>query len=406
MNRPRLTQALPSDGSLRFSGRPHFHGWPHSLLALLLLLLANQAGVRAADSPTPSPVSITSAGIAATLQPIRERHGVPALSGAIVTSRGLLAVGVVGERKRGSAVPATTNDAWHLGSDTKAMTATLAALLVEKGRLQWTSTVAQVFPELAAGFDPACRPVTLTQLLMHRAGLPANLDWGALSHSGSVPSQRVAAVKEALGHAPRSAPGTRMEYSNVGYVVAGAMIERVTGESWERVMETRLFQPLAMTHAGFGGIGTRGRIDAPWPHRADGQPEPDNGPDIDNPPVLGPAGRVHAPLADWARFIADQLRGAQGGQGLLRPESYRTLQTAPDGGDYALGWQVTKRDWAGGRALTHTGSNTMNFSVVWMSPARDFAVLVCVNQGGDTAARAADEAAWGLIRDLGVGPHY
>ena len=64
----------------------------------------------------------------------------------------LVTAGVVGTRKRGTEIAATLNDQWHLGSDTKAMTATLVAKLVEKGRLKWESTVAEVFPDLAAGF--------------------------------------------------------------------------------------------------------------------------------------------------------------------------------------------------------------------------------------------------------------
>ena len=71
---------------------------------------------------------------------------------------------------------------------------------------------------------------------------------------------------------------------------------------------------------------------------------------------------------------------------------------SPFGGNYALGWIVCERKWGGGKVLTHNGSNTMNYSVAWVAPKRGFAVLVCVNQGGDEAARACDEAASALIR--------
>jgi hypothetical protein len=116
---------------------------------------------------------------------------------------------------------------------------------------------------------------------------------------------------------------------------------------------------------------------------------------MDNPPVLGPAGRAHMTIESWARFTADQLRGARGEAGLLKPETYKILHTPPLGGDYALGWGTAEREWGGGRVLTHNGSNTMNFAVVWAAPAKDFAVLVCVNQD---AALAADEAADALIK--------
>ena len=122
-----------------------------------------------------------------------------------------------------------------------------------------------------------------------------------------------------------------------------------------------------------------------------------NGPSVDNPPVMGPAGRVHCTLQAWAKYVADQLGGAQEAPSLLKASSYRTLHTPHFAGDYALGWIVTKRDWAGGLALHHAGSNTMNYANVWIAPKRDFAVLVCVNQGGDAAFKATDAAASALI---------
>jgi hypothetical protein len=129
-----------------------------------------------------------------------------------------------------------------------------------------------------------------------------------------------------------------------------------------------------------------------------GQPTPNNGPAVDNPEVMGPAGTVHYSLSDWAKFVGDQLRGDRGERALLRTESYKHLHTPAFGGDYASGLLVTERPWGGGTVLTHAGSNTMNYAVVWLAPKRDFAVLVCTNQGGDSASKGTDEAAAVLIR--------
>ena len=94
----------------------------------------------------------------------------------------------------------------------------------------------------------------------------------------------------------------------------------------------------------------------------------------------------------------DQLRGARGEPALLQPATYQKLHTPPFGGEYALGWLVVERDWAGGTALNHGGDNTMNCANVWVAPRRDFAVLVCINQSGDTAFQASDEAVGALIK--------
>ena len=175
------------------------------------------------------------------------------------------------------------------------------------------------------------------------------------------------------------------------------MAETVADRAWEDMIRDVVFKPLGMTSVGFGGTGTTGQIDQPWPHQANGQPMPANGPAIDNPPIMGPAGTVHCSLADWARFVADQLRGLQGHGALLSSESYKFLHTAPFGGNYTAGWLVVDRPWGGGTVYSHAGSNTMNYAVVWMAPLKDFAVLVVTNQGGPEAQAGTDEAASALI---------
>ncbi|MHC1762753.1 MAG: hypothetical protein AB9869_00395 [Verrucomicrobiia bacterium] len=90
--------------------------------------------------------------------------------------------------------------------------------------------------------------------------------------------------------------------------------------------------------------------------------------------------------------------GRRQGGGLLKPESLAKLHTPPQGGDYALGWAVAERRWAGGKALSHAGSNTMWYLVMWLAPEKSFAVIVGTNVGGFEAARGCDEAAGAEIR--------
>jgi CubicO group peptidase (beta-lactamase class C family) len=338
--------------------------------------------------------------IRAILEPIRLKYKLPALGAAIVTGQGLQSVGVAGVRKAGTDVPATADDLWHLGSDTKAMTAYLIAALVEQGQLKWDTTVGESFPELAAAAaSPKFKTITLRELLSHRSGLPANIPWGLIPRTQQIKEQRLAAVKAASSARLNSAPGTEFLYSNLGYVVAGAMAEKAAGETWEELMRKIVFEPLGMTSAGFGGVGTPGQVDQPWGHATNGQPVKENGPNADNPPVMGPAGTVHCTLADWAKFIADVLRGARGEKALLDPALYEMLQAPAFDDNYAFGWIVADRDWGGGKVLTHSGSNTMNLAVAWVAPLRDIAVLIVTNQGPPASVKACDEAASALIRD-------
>jgi CubicO group peptidase (beta-lactamase class C family) len=330
------------------------------------------------------------------LEPIRVKFDLPALAGAVVTSEGLRCQATCGVRKAGTKVEATDDDLWHLGSDTKAMTATLVAMLVEEGKLTWDQELGGLFQNVRELRSSDLAKATVSDLLHHTAGLPANLAWAEIDQKGgSVRQQRLAALKMAAAKPLQSKPGAAYLYSNAGYVLAGCAIEEVTNREWEKVMEDRLFKPLGMKHAGFGGLGTAGKIDQPWPHGSGGQPLPMNGPAVDNPPVMGPAGRVHATLADWARFVVDHLKGGRGQEALLKASSYERLHS-PGLGDYAMGWLAVRRPWAGGMALSHSGDNTMNHCVVWLAPAKDFAVLVCTNRGSQE--KAADAAVGAMIQ--------
>jgi CubicO group peptidase (beta-lactamase class C family) len=375
-----------------------------TMLVVCVGLLLGTASVmlkrqRAAKSYPATALCPLTGDVAVTslLKPIRQKFGVPAMAAALVTSQGIRFVGAVGVRKRGTEIPVALDDRWHLGSDGKAMTSTLVARLVERGQLRWDSTLGEIFADLTPKMSPDFQKVTLLQLLSHHAGLPPNLEL-ANFQGDDAPALRLRALREETARKPQHMPGSNFEYSNLGYIIAGAAVEKITGQSWERAMTDQVFAPLQMKTAGFGGTGTPGQIDQPWPHTADGQPALENGPAMDNPPVMGPAGRVHCSIQDWARFVQDQLRGARGEVALLKPATYQKLQTPPFGGDSALGWLSVERDWGGGKVLNHGGDNTMNFANVWIAPQRNFAILVCVNQSGDTAFQATDEAVGALIK--------
>jgi len=263
---------------------------------------------------------------------------------------------------------------WHIGSDAKAMTASLIARLVEKKKLTWDTTVEDVFPKEARKFHPDARKITVTQLLSHTAGLPANpsamhkLNSRAKGAKGNRKIRR-----ELFLEALEDKPGTDYLYSNLGYIGAGAIVAELLNTTWEKAMEQEIFKPLGIKSVGYGA--PKGQ-DVVRGHR-NGSPTL-TGYAGDNPAIYGPAGGLHLSLSDWALFTQDQLNGHLGKGKLLNAESYRKLHT-PVTDRYALGWGVRKSDEGKIIRLAHDGSNTMWYARVVIDLRKNTGICLVAN---------------------------
>ena len=363
--------------------------------------------------PLPAQTSLDPA-----LTPFLSRYDLPALAAAVVKNGEILAAGAVGTRRVGTNIPVTINDRFHLGSDTKAMTVLLAARLVEERKLRWDSTVAAVFPELAEKMDPGFRKVTLEQLLSHTGGLPSdnetfgNLLKESISREGNLDELRYWMVGQWSRLPLASQPGTTFAYSNMGYTVVGAMIERVSGKTWDEGITEQIFKPLHLETAGLGPQASLGRIDAPLGHAlVQGKVKAFlAGPNGDNPPIIGPAGIAHMSILDFARWAGWNAGEGKREPKLVRPETLRKLHTpvttmpekkgaapgTPSHGRYALGWGELTVPWAPGPLLYHGGSNGMNLAHIWIDRTRDLAIVTATNISGPKA----DEGLLALAREL------
>jgi CubicO group peptidase (beta-lactamase class C family) len=360
------------------------------LLAVSALLLLSGSRLPAAE-----PVDIS-----ASLEPFLNEGKVPGLVAAVVVNGKIVAAGAAGVRKHGSPEKVTVEDKFHIGSCTKSMTGTLAAMLVEDGKIKWSSTVAEVFPDLK--IHEGYKGATLLQFCSNTGGVPGEVPrelWRKLVQRREKPEsgERKDMVRALLKEAPAYPPGGGNVYSNGGFTIAGAMLEKVSGKSYQELLETRLFKPLGITSAGFGAAGNARKVDQPWGHvkKAGLLLSPvEPGPDADNPPAITPAGRVHLSVADFARYANFHL-GSVGEKELLETRELDFLHTVVSPAkDYAVGWVVTQRPWASGTALMHNGTNTMNHAVMWLAPKRKFAVVVMCNIDD---AKACDDVAGNLI---------
>ncbi|HEU4589416.1 MAG TPA: serine hydrolase [Steroidobacteraceae bacterium] len=360
----------------------------------LLLLCALPARLAHADAEL-------QAFVDKTLADVRARTDVPAVAVLVQINGRIEAQAAQGVRAVGRGEAVTLDDRWHLGSDTKAMTATLIARLVEQGYLRYEDTMARIFPGIAARMNPALHDVTVAQLLSHTAGLPglrSDREMAAylrvIKSEKKVRAQRAALAMYYLSRPPASKVG-EFSYSNLGYVIAGAVAEERTGQSWEDLIREEIWKPLGIRSGGFGPPGKSGRFDEPLGHeRVDGKLvalDPEDAAS-DNPPSVGPAGRVHIDLHDWLLFVQDQLDGENGRGKLLKPESYRRLHT-PVSKSYAMGWGVLRDPQGATSVLTHTGSNGYWVADVRIFPKRQLILLSVINAGDDVAVQADKDIA-------------
>ena len=362
-----------------------------------------------------------------------ERFGMAA---AVLRGERIIAQGVAGVRKRGTAARITLDDRFHLGSCTKAMTAALAAMLVEEGKLNWTTTLGELFADTVKPLHPAWEKVTLRQVLAHRAGLRLEPDGVGVFNEmvpplGTLPQQRLEIVRQAVSRPPGIPPDTKYWYSNVGYILAGAALEQLTGRAWEELMRERLFQPLGISTGGFGAPGAANKTQQAWGHSQFlGKPLDPRSPAAEIPLFNGPAGLAHMTVTDWAKFIALHLRGDPANPhchaALLKLNTFAemhavapptthskgwvmrgiTLLVTGDAGPavtYRAGWFISTASWAKGARpedtghyLWHGGRIGMSHSVVCIAPEIDFAVLVACNR--DIAILKTRQTVKALIR--------
>jgi CubicO group peptidase (beta-lactamase class C family) len=349
--------------------------------------------VIACAAARPARVARVDASLAARLESVRQAHDLPGMGVAVVEGD-RISIAVAGRRRVDRDDPILPGDAFHLGSDTKAITASVAARLVERGLLRFDEPLAEALPGIA-GMDPAFRTVTLAQLMRHNAGLASGgaftpeFTAGFDDEHWSLERQRAWMAERFLTRPPATAPGSGFAYSNYGYLLLGHVLERAAGKPWEALVREEVFGPLGMDGCGFGPTATEAHPAGVWGHELKGgRPIPTSD---DNPPLIGPAGTVHCPLAAWARFAA-----AHAGAGPPGWLTQRTLDDLHEGKalagspakDLALGWGVTRTDPP---RLTHSGSNGYNVAEIVVVPGRRIAVIVTSNLGDDRA-RAAVKA--------------
>ena len=197
-----------------------------------------------------------------------------------------------------------------------------------------------------------------------------------------------------LQQPPAVAPGTTALYSNAGYAIAGAMLERKAGQAYEALLNTMVLQPLEITPT-FGWPAASGAAQ-PVGHELVGTSWVPSDPDAaanQFPTAFTPAGNVSLNIGDYAKFVQSHMRGLRGLTGYLSPQTYTYLHTSQ--GDYALGWLVKTLN--GVLTSSHDGSAGTFYALVAIQPSRDRAVVVLCNGYSVALANAANALALKLL---------
>ncbi|MEL6653711.1 MAG: serine hydrolase, partial [Bacteroidota bacterium] len=272
-----------------------------------------------------------------------------------------------------------------IASCTKAFTATAIAILVDEGKLNWDDRVIDYLPWFELHDPYVTQELRILDLLCHRSGLgtfDGDLLWYATDYSMEEVVRRIRHLP--LDHGLRYQFG----YQNIMYITAGLVIERITGESWGRFIQTRILAPLEMYQSTTNTEQIKGSLAAnrALPHIND-----EVFPDIDYSNA-GPTGGINSSVSDlshWLRFWLNE--GVYEGDTLISPASFRKITQAhtllnpgymESQGNahykaYGLGWFMY--DYAGTQVIEHGGGLPGYLSkVVWL-PEKEMGFVILTN---------------------------
>ena len=361
-------------------------------LACLLATAALAPGLASATPPE---------GIEARIEAIRTAAGVPGMSVAIVEQGKVTLAEGFGTRKLGRNEKVDADTIFPTGSSGKAVTSAALAVLVDQGKIKWDDKVIDHLPGFQM-YDPwVTREMTIRDLLVHRSGL--GLGAGDLLFVPRTNLSRSESVKRLRHIKPATSFRSGYAYDNVLYMVAGELIEAVSGQTWEAFTREHIIKAAGMQESTSDSVERFATANRAFPHarmngglRGAGDQE-----QLDEHDELGrnaaPAGGMAMSASDLARWLQIQL--AQGklpeGEGRLFseaasremwtpsvlmpiapvPEAFQATQ--PNFDTYALGWMV--RDYQGVKLVTHRGAVFGFLTMVMLIPEKQVGFSITIN---------------------------
>jgi CubicO group peptidase (beta-lactamase class C family) len=339
----------------------------------LILVITVAAAVSFLSAATASVWTGRAAGIEASvdglIRPLAEKD---MIGGAVLIAKGekFILEKAFGFADRGSLVPNTVQTPFRLASVSKSLTAVAVMQLVEKGKLSLDSRLESFLP----GFPNGDR-ITIEHLLGHRSGIPSDVylkGFAEKSIQGISLNEAVDWIRKEAQ--PRFEPGTRFDYSNSGYLLLTAVVEKVTGRPFERYLAENLFSVAGMKSSGLDSLANAS------PLRAKGYSRNDKGEVVDCPyrdPSFGwGCGALYSTVGDLFRFNRALVDGR-----LLSEGSRRMMWTARSdttwNNRYGFGWFI--QDLDGSSSIVALGSTGGYVATLRYFPEEDVVVAVLLN---------------------------
>lgn len=338
-------------------------------VAIAGLGLAACAGTPAADGPLARELAAAATAVRPFVQHYRAEFDVPGIAVAVVG----LAPEWGGQTIWAAGFGAPSDAVFRVGSVGKMVAAAAAMRLCEQGRLRLQQSTEDWLPAWLP--DQAAPAPTLRQLLTHRGGIRRQPPVGHLMETRDV--DLASTVAGILASDSLACPGEHYVYSNAGFALVAAAIERASGEPFVDAVRHLVFGPCGMVDSGYAPnprLGERERVGRPWTYDGRTVPEPTWATGV------GPAVDLRSSVLDLAQFAGRLLRGE-----VLTPASWAEM-TRGDGADgtgVGLGCFVADRPF--GRQVAHDGTVHGSSATLRLLPAEGLAVAVCCDVGNAAA---------------------
>ena len=342
---------------------------------------------------------LTSPQIDALVQRSMTTFDVPGMAVAVIKDNKIVHMKGYGVRSLNTHQPVDENTLFGIASISKAFTAAALGILMDEGKLTWDDKVIDYIPEFRLYNSYVTEEFTIRDLLTHRSGL--GLGAGDLMF---FPDSSDFTVKDVIRNfrylKPVSSFRTKYDYDNLLYIVAGEVIERVSGKSWPAFVEERIMKPLQMTHS--AGVYQRlpnktNVIDAHAPVNGKMQ--------VISRFSIGPgvaAGGINSSVADMSKWVTTQLNRGKYGENNSKQlfsekvhadmwSAQTILPVSPTPfppynthfAAYGLGWGLS--DVKGNKQVTHTGGLPGNVTQITLFPELQLGILVFTNQQSGAA---------------------